>query len=93
MLYLLLCVIFVHSSFAIISMGSRELVDLLCSSSGCLVIVVWLFRTMPWVCLQFVMVVFPVHTHYFNLFLCTAVLGMNSVMCFTCKCQQPSFVY
>ena len=26
-------------------------------------IVVWLFLTMPWVCLQFVIVVFPDHTH------------------------------
>ena len=24
---------------------------------------VWLFLTMPWVCLQFVIVVFPDHTH------------------------------
>ena len=36
----LLCV---HSSFAIISMGKRELVALLCLSSWCLVIVLWLF--------------------------------------------------
>ena len=28
-----------------------------------LVIVVWLFLTVPWVCLQFVIVVFPDHTH------------------------------
>ena len=27
--------------------------------------VVWLFLTMPWVCLQFVIVVFPDHTHIF----------------------------
>ena len=57
----LLCV---HSSFAIISMGKRELVALLCLSSWCLVIVVWLFLTMPRGCLQFVIVVFPDHTHY-----------------------------
>ena len=56
----LLCV---HSSFAIISMGKRELVALLCFSSWCLVIVMWLFLTMPWVFLQFVIVVFPDHTH------------------------------
>ena len=56
----LLCV---HYSFAIISMGKRELVALLCLSSWCLMIVVWLFLTMPWVCLQFVIVVFPDHTH------------------------------
>ena len=55
----------VHSSFAIILMGKRELVALLCLSSWCLVTVVWLFLTMLRVCLEFVIVVFPVHTHYF----------------------------
>ena len=61
----LLCV---HCSFAIISMGKRELVDLLCLSSWCLVIVVWLFLTIPRVCLQFVIVAFPDHTHLLFLF-------------------------
>ena len=56
----LLCV---HSSFAIISMGKRELVTLLCLSSWYLVIVVWLFLTMPRVGLQFVIVVFPGQPH------------------------------
>ena len=55
--------IFVPSSFAIILMGKRELVALLSLSSWCLVIVVWLFLAIPWVCLQFVIVVFPDHTH------------------------------
>ena len=36
----------VHTSFAIISMRKRELVALLCLSSWCLMIVVWLFLTM-----------------------------------------------
>ena len=57
--------LYVHSSFAIILMGKRELVALLCLSSWCLVIVVWLFLAVPWVGLQFVIVVFPDHTHYF----------------------------
>ena len=52
-----------HSSFAIILMGKRELVALLKLSSWCLVIDVWLFLAVPWVCLQFVIVVFPDHTH------------------------------
>ena len=39
-------------------MGKRQLDDLLCLSSWCLVMVVWLFPAVPWVCLQFVMVVF-----------------------------------
>ena len=47
-------------------MGKRELVALLSLSSWCLVIVVWLFLMVRWVCLQFVMVVFPDHTHYFK---------------------------
>ena len=54
-----------HFSFEIILMGKRELDDLLCLSSWCLVIVVSLFLTMQQVCLQFVTVVFPKHTHYF----------------------------
>ena len=54
---------YVPSSFAIILMGKRKLVALLSLSSWCLVIVVWLFLVVPWVCLQFVIVVFPDHTH------------------------------
>ena len=56
--------LYVHSSFAIILMGKRELVALLSLSSWCLVIFVWLFLEVPWVCLQFVIVVFPNHTHF-----------------------------
>ena len=44
-------------------MGKRELVDLLCLSSWWLMIVLWLFLAIPWVRLQFVIVVFPDHTH------------------------------
>ena len=55
--------LYVHSSFAIILMGKRELDDLLSLSSWCLVIVVWLFLAVPWGCQQFVIVVFPDHTH------------------------------
>ena len=51
------------SSFAFILMGKRELVALLSLSSWCLVIVVWLVLAVPWVCLQFVILVFPGHTH------------------------------
>ena len=46
-------------------MGKRELVALLNLSSLCLVIVVWLFLTVPWVCLKFMIVLFPDHTRYF----------------------------
>ena len=59
--------LYVHSSFAIILMGKRELVALLSLSSWCLVIVVWLFIAVSWGCLQFVVVVLPDdHTHYFG---------------------------
>ena len=61
--------LYVPSSFAIILMGKRELVALLSLSFWCLVIVVWLFLTVPWVSLQFVTVVFPDNTHllFFNI--------------------------
>ena len=61
--------LYVHSSIAIILMGKRELVALLNFSSCCLVIIVWLFLAVPWVCLQFVIVIFPDHTHLLFLFL------------------------
>ena len=41
----------------------RELVALLILSSWCLMIGVWFFLAVPLVCLQFVIVVFPDHTH------------------------------
>ena len=58
----LLCV---HSSFAIISIGKRELIALfvfLVSRDCCVALP---RGAMVWVCLQFVIVVFPNHTHYF----------------------------
>ena len=53
----------VHSSIAIILMGKRELVALLNLSSWCLMMVKRLFLAEPRGCLQFVIVVFPNHTH------------------------------
>ena len=44
-------------------MGKRELVALLNLSSWCLVMAEGLFLAVPRVCLQFVIVVFPDHTH------------------------------
>ena len=55
--------LYVHSSFAIILIGKRELVALLGLSSWCLVMGEWLFLSVPWGCLRFVIVVFPDHTH------------------------------
>ena len=55
--------LYVHASIAIILMGKRELVALLSLSSWCLVVDERLFLTVPRGCLQFVIVVFPDHTH------------------------------
>ena len=62
--------LYVHSSIAIILMGKRELVDLLDWSSRCLVMVEWLFLAVPWGFLQFVIVVFPEHTHLVFFIIC-----------------------
>ena len=56
---MLLCV---HSIFAII-LKKRELVVLLSLPLWCITVVVWLFLIVPQVCLQFVIEVFPYHTH------------------------------
>ena len=55
--------LYVHSSIAIILMRMRKLVALLNLSSWCLVMVAQLFLVVPRGCLQFVIVVFPDHTH------------------------------
>ena len=55
--------LYVHSSIAIILMGKRELIALLNLSFWCLVMVERLFLTVPRGSLQFVIVVFPDHTH------------------------------
>ena len=55
--------LYVHSSIAIILMGKRELIALLNLSSWCLMMVGRLFLAVPRGCLQFVIVVFPDHTH------------------------------
>ena len=52
--------------FVSILVLQSSLVALLCLSCWCLIIVVWLFLTVPSICLQFVIVVFPNHTHYFG---------------------------
>ena len=55
--------LYVHSSIAIIWIGKRELIALLSLSSWCLVMVERHFHEVPQGCLQFVIVVFPDHTH------------------------------
>ena len=63
----LLCYAFlcVHSSFAIILNKKRKLVALILLSNRCNVTInyLWLFVTVPRVGLQYVIVVFPDHTH------------------------------
>ena len=68
--------LYVHSSFAIILMGKRELNALLSVSSWCLLIVVWLFLAVPWVCVQFVIFAFPDNTHYFYVILACLLQGI-----------------
>ena len=48
---------------SILLMVKKELPALLSLSSWCLVMVVWLFNAVPWVCLRIVIVVFPDHIH------------------------------
>ena len=64
---------YVHSSFAIILIGKRCWLLCLVCHPGVLV-VVWLFLAVPCVCLQFVIVVFPDHTHLLFQFLYDAVI-------------------
>ena len=57
-------VVYVLSSFAIILTRKRQLIDLRLLSFECLVTVnvLWLFLTVPWFGLQFVIVLFPDQT-------------------------------
>ena len=72
--------LYVHSSIAIILMGKRELIALLSLSSWCLVMVERLFLAVPRGCLQFVIVVFPDHTHL-----------LFMVVLVTCKNEEDPF--
>ena len=53
---------FVLSSFAIISLGKRELSALVCSEFR-VASVLWIFLVVPWIDLSYVDVAFPGHTH------------------------------
>ena len=59
MFYVFCALLYVHSGFAIILMGKRELAVLLSWSSWCLVSIVWLFHAVPWLCLKFVILTPP----------------------------------
>ena len=78
----LLCV---RSSIAIILMGKNELVALHKLSSWCLVMVERLFLAMPQGCLQFVIVVFPDHTHL--LFMINYQLKQKLPVLFKYECK------
>ena len=72
--------LYVHSSNAIILMGKRELIALLNLSSWCLVMVERLFLAVPQGCLQFVIVVFPDHTHLLFLVSVTEMAKKNNIV-------------
>ena len=73
--------LYVYSSIAIILMGKRELIALLNLSSWCLVMVEQLFLAVPRGCLQFVILVFPDHTHLlFFMRFCIAVTFKSEAM-------------
>ena len=55
--------LYVHYSIAVILVGKRELVALLNLSSWCLVMVMWLFLTVPRGCLRFVILLKIDHTY------------------------------
>ena len=82
--------LYVHSSIAIILMGKRELVALLNLSSWCLVMVEQLFLAVPWGCLQFVIVVFPDHTHLLFLTLCIELHSLCTLSIHHCKVSLKS---
>ena len=84
--------LYVHSSLAIISMGKRELVAFLSLSSWWLVVVVRLFLAMPRICLQFVIVVFPDHTHLlFLVYVTGLIVALDSAI--TIHLSQNSLCY
>ena len=62
------CSMFVVRSYfvSILVFDGEERAGCFFLSSWLLVIVVWLFLVVPRVCLRFVIVVFPDHTHYFS---------------------------
>ena len=58
-------ILYVLSSFAFTLTRKRELAALLLLYFGCLATVndLWVFLTVPWVDLQYMIVVSPAHTH------------------------------
>ena len=78
--------LYVHSIFVIILMGKRELVDCLVCLPG---VSWWLCGSSPSVCLQFVVVVFPDHTHLLFLLLTRKVM-FGQTLCRLANCLDSS---
>ena len=76
-----LLIVCVHSSYAIILKRKRKLVALLLLSYRCIVTIdiLWLFLIVPWVGLQYVIVVFPDHTHLLFDWNCSGILFKNNL--------------
>ena len=72
--------LYVHSSITIILMVKREPIALLNLSSWCLVMVERLFLAVPRGCLQFVIVVFPDHTHLIFLLSAFKLISCNTML-------------
>ena len=86
--YAMLCVL---SKFVIFLVGNRELFALICLYSLCLLIVMRLFNTVPWVGLQcvIVIVVFSDHIHFSFAFL-QYILGIvfTELYCLLPRCFE-----
>ena len=54
-------------------------------------IVVWLFFAMPWVCLQYVIVVFTDHTHLLFLIIVLRSSRTHGAMCWSVLCGCDIF--
>ena len=86
--------LYVHSSIAIIWMGKRELIAFLNLSSCCLVMVERLFLAVPRGCLQFVIVVFPDHTHLlFLIYLYVLRTLLTKILVVYTRCAYKGKIY
>ena len=86
--------LYVHSSIAISLMGKRELIALLNLSSLCLVMVERLFLAVPRGCMQFVIVVFPDHTHLLFFFILFRLFRSKKkgILSLQAKLSEPSLL-
>ena len=82
--------LYVHSSFAIILMRKGELIALLCLSSWCLVMVVWLFLAEPWVCLRLWLWYFLIILTYYFRRKIKYITLLTFIMCMPCADPENS---